>query len=159
MKSAQPELEVIVGQRFRVIAVKDIQRDRLYLPSNKRSHESQLLLRGKFSQDVVSLARYLHWNLVVHGCSRRAGPRRVCEHVQISERQLLDHATRLLEIRIGLAGESDHYIGADCSAWHSSVDFLDLLPIMPWPVLAMHRAQHAITSGLHGNVRMLGDAR
>src|SRR4029077_9495149 len=101
----------------------------------------------------------MHRHLIRHGSRRRSRPRRVCEHMQISKRQMFDKAAAFLKELIGLSGEADHYIGADRRMGHGFMDFSDLLRVMPRAVLAMHPPQNAVTAGLQWHMRVLGNSR
>ena len=79
--------------------------------------------------------------------------------MQVGERQVFDHAARGFELGVGLAGESDHHVGADRGGGHGGANLFDLLAIVPRTIFAMHAPQHRVAAGLHGHVRMLGDAR
>ena len=50
-------------------------------------------------------------------------------------------------------------IGSDGSARHRHPNLQNLFPVMPWPVFAMHAAQHLIAPGLHRHMGVLRNAR
>src|SRR5581483_2734165 len=129
------------------------------LLADEGAHELSFLLCCEVAKDVVAFARNFYWDLVRHGCSRRARASRECEDMQVGERQVFHHTVRLFELRLGFAWESDHYVRANGGCGHGGANFLDLLAIVPGTIFAMHAAEHGITTGLHGNMRVLGDAR
>src|SRR6266571_7968870 len=72
---------------------------------------------------------------------------------------MFNKTAAFLEELIGLAGEADHYVGADRGVGHGFMDLSDLFRIMPGAVLAMHPPENAVTAGLQRNMRVLGDSR
>src|SRR5205807_10223991 len=139
-----------------VLAIELVSRDGVYGSAGERSLEIQLLLRGQLAQNAISLARNPHWHLSWHGRGGRTRTRGIREHVPVRKCQFFYEAAGFFKFTVGLAGKSDHYIGADRRARHSCADLLDLFAVMPWTILAVHSAQHAVAAGLQGEVGVLG---
>src|ERR1039457_5805597 len=91
--------------------------------------------------------------------SRSSGTCRIREHMQVRERQLLNHAPRLGKLCLGLSRKSHHHVGADGGEGHRRADLQDLFLVMPWPVLAMHPPQNRVASRMQRHMSMLRDPR
>ena len=78
--------------------------------------------------------------------------------MQIGEREGFDHAEGFTEFGIGLARKAGHDIGSDSGGGHDSMDLLNFFAIMPGTIFAVHAAQDGIATGLHGHMRMFGNA-
>src|SRR5689334_16198644 len=129
MRSADSQLDVVVGQSFSGTAMVLLQRDCLQALTNKLSAEGSILLSRKFAQDSIAFARSPHRHLVGH-CSRRsAGSRGVSEYMKVGEWQLCQETARLFEGGVIFTGKSDHHVRTDCRVRHKAFDFQDLVGV------------------------------
>src|SRR3974390_148483 len=91
---------IVVSKRLGEPAIVVGQRDGLNFPADEALHESTLLLRCQFAQNPVAFARNLYRNLTRHLSRRSPRPRSLGKDVQISERQLRDEGSSLLELLV-----------------------------------------------------------
>src|ERR1700722_11038577 len=126
------------------------QGDCFYGAANKRVHEAKLLSLCNLSKNAVALASNVDRDLIRQVGRGSAGARGISEDVQISEGQLFDKTASDIEFGVSFAGESDHDVGTNSCARHRRADLLDLFPIMPGTIFAMHAAKYRAPPGWRG---------
>ncbi len=82
------------------------------------------------------------------GRGRRSRPGRVLEGEGGVEPRRVDHAQRVLEVLLGLAGEADDEVGGHRHAGHGAADALQPLEVARRTVRPAHRPEHPVRSRL-----------
>ena len=87
------------------------------------------------------------------------GRLRVQERERAAESRLARDLERLLEVRLGLAGEADDDVGRDRGVRHRGADPVDDAEVAIAPVGPPHRLQYAVRAGLQRHVQLVHHVR
>lgn len=98
--------------------------------------------------------------LAMEGLGRGSGTGREGEEVEIAEGKLTEQGEGLVEFAVGFAGEADENVGAEGEGGPGGLEqSLDLGPVVPGAVAAVHTAEQGVGAGLEGQMGVAGQAR